>query len=78
MQRVGSETREFWWDPRNETHLTGGTLDPQGGTRDLDQLTHIKGGTRDACRTTLKVEPGTLKEDFQKIFLLCEFHITLS
>ena len=34
IRKVEPETREFWRDPRPETHLTGGTRDPKWGTRD--------------------------------------------
>ena len=52
IRKVRTETREFWWQPRLETHLLGGTRDPNGGT-------HLLGETKEPRPRALKLGPET-------------------
>ena len=57
--KSGTETRDFWWDPRPGTHLVGATRDPKRGTRDSRLGTQFIGGTWNPGSGTLKVSPET-------------------
>ena len=65
-RKFGSETWKCWWDPRTETHLIHKTLDPQGGSRELENLTHIINHIIWYPGTELNMATDTLKMDFQK------------
>ena len=69
-RKFGSETWKCWWDPITETHLIHKTLDPQGGSRKLENLTHIINHIIWYPGTELNVATDTLKMDFQKIVLI--------